>query len=140
MIPSLHITTQQHTSHQPPSGQGHATHPVLGAEGFTTESDELLETEGRISLTGAVCVQWAMVGRNEAYEAVKVGSICRVYIFIYVCAKVASMFSISIQLAFGSSHICRSVWFTAVHPLLPIRSAQWWLYIYSIYTSKRYIH
>jgi len=57
------MTTQQHTSHHPPSGQGHATQPVFGPGGLATEVVELVAVEGRVSLTGEVWTDEAIFGR-----------------------------------------------------------------------------
>ena len=51
----------QQTSQEPPSGQGHCTHPVFGPVGFSREVLELLLLDaGRTLLIGAVSDEMAI--------------------------------------------------------------------------------
>ena len=79
-----HITVHgmQQISQEPPSGQGHSTHPVFGPAGFWMEEVELLLEVGRTAFTGSriaetaiartrqyvcrICVEGNIVGRGEA--------------------------------------------------------------------------
>ena len=93
--------------------------PVLGAEGFTTDSLELLETEGRVSLIGEVCVQWAMVGRSEAYAVGKGGRgyICMYSMYLYMCKERAGV-SCSHSISFQKQGLCNCVRLTVTYCLL----------------------
>lgn len=70
------MMVQQHTSHHPPSGQGQATQPVLGAEGFVTEVVELPELEGKVSFTGAAWAKCAMATVGGIYRYVDICTGC----------------------------------------------------------------
>ena len=66
------MTTQQHTSHQPPSGQGHATQPVLIPAGLRMELVELPSPSGRFILIGVILMMDA-IGKSGFIREVRGG-------------------------------------------------------------------